>query len=182
MVKLLALPLKIDDLFKEEKNLETHGGKEIIPHIENFFAKEHQPHQKLQLLFLRTDGIVLYQQGMKEVLHLGALISGLWQAAQSLSTALPATQESGYRLSFDTSEQGLYVLPVEIKGSQYFLAGLYHDELNPGKLKQDLKNQGKRLERYLDDKLSNKQYDEGRYLFDNITDTEINHLFQEVGN
>ena len=129
---------------------------------------------------LREDGIALYSsfKDQKESAKVGALAVGVWQAA----TTLGAEKGSGqYRLSFETSSSGFFILPLRTNRESFILCMQYEDELNPAKTKQQVKKIAILLQKYLNEKKSgnNSESKNARagYLFSDITDDEMDGLF-----
>mgnify|MGYP000353386217 CR=1 FL=1 len=95
------------------------------------FFEENEYHKLAQRVsVIRHDGIDLYTnvENKLEASSIGALVSGLWQAAQSLSKLIAdQTDFFEFRLAFDTSSSGLYVLPFSINGSDYYICAIYTD-------------------------------------------------------
>ena len=106
----------------------------------------------------------------------------MWQAAQSLSSLLKKEDNFyEFRLGFDTTETGLYILPFKLKGNDYYISAIYNDVDNPARLKRNLRLLKENLEIYLTSVESADSNDEAKvsneYLFDNITDDEMDNLF-----
>ena len=145
-----------------------------------------------QLYFIRKDGVGIYSSSPKdeknkkdksEIQSIGALLSGLWQAADALSSFIPNHPKSSetFRLSFGSSNDGLFVMPVKLLEEQYFLATIYHQIEIPSLLKNKLRL----LRNYLIEHKNNiidKTVEKNSTLFNNITDDEINQLFTLPGN
>ena len=136
------------------------------------------------LFLCRADGVVLYGEdeadSRVESAHVGALLSGVWQAASALASFMPEEKDkSVYRLSFDTSSRGVYIVPVEFKKETLYLGLTYFDQLNPGMLKSRIRNLATRLEHYLKENFVSREKIESPtdYLFSDITDGEMDNLF-----
>lgn len=149
--------------------------------IENDF---HLIADKVSLI--RYDGITLFSNSNNDFdsASTSALVAGLWQAAKSLNQ-LVSSEEGFYdfRLSFDTTNKGLLILPLQINLQEYFLCAIYKNAVNPGKLKRNIKLVKENLETFLKDFDFKSQPEEGRqtYLFKDISDEEIDHLFEFGG-
>ena len=151
--------------------------------VKQFF--EESEYQKLadKIVVIRQDGISIYTniENQLEASSMGALIGGVWQAAQALSEMTNKQEDHlDYRLGFDTSSSGLYILPLKIMNDTYYLGGIYMNLNNPAKLKQNLKLLKNNLELYLSDYSSVDKVQEG-FLFENISDDEMNNLFSFDG-
>ena len=168
--------------------------KDLPEKIKSFFdalgAKSEDT--KGEIFVCRTDGVLLYAKDVsgtkskgQDNAAVGALIGGLWQAAQALMTFIPGKNSSEeFRLSFDTSSQGVYVLPFKTENKEYYLGILYFDEVNPGAMKARLRNIKFNLQQYLKDSKSNTKHSDnkGEYLFKDLSDSEIDRLFSFTGN
>ena len=141
---------------------------------------------RFSVFVCRQDGVVLYKKdgiGLS-VSHssVGALLGGVWQAASTLASFLPESEKKEiFRLSFDTSSTGVYILPFQMKNNDYYLGLLYNDELNPGFIKNRLRDLMMRLEEYLAEFAEEARKEENDILFENITDDEIEAIFSHTG-
>lgn len=142
--------------------------------------------QKLsdRISIIRYDGITIYSNVKNdfESASASALVSGLWQAAKSLNSMVQSQNEFiDFKLSFDSSENGLFILPFLLNKQEYYLCTIYKDVVNPGKLKRDMRLIKENLEVYLEDFAFNgaEQERAGKesFLFKDITDEEIDRLF-----
>ena len=153
--------------------------------IKNFFETNNVGQMAARVSVVRNDGIILYSNinDYLEASSIGALTGGLWQAAQALSSlATNNTSESeGFRLSFDTTNQGLYILPFKIDNKEYFLCSIYEDVVNPGLLKRDFRNIKDRLVNYIKENEIKTVEIKSGFLFNNITDAEMDNLFSATG-
>ena len=136
------------------------------------------------LILARQDGVIVYEQdenlSLKKKQALGALMAGAWQAAEAMSDFFPTEGNSFFRLGFDTSESGIYVLPIQTTNDVFYVGLFYKDELNPAVLKNKLRSLSNQilqeLSIYFDARESlNKP------LFENITDDEIEVIFSVAG-
>ncbi|HLE09710.1 MAG: hypothetical protein A2504_02120 [Bdellovibrionales bacterium RIFOXYD12_FULL_39_22] len=143
----------------------------------------------------RNDGILLYTCTGKKMapslddVSIGALLGGVWQAAEALASFIPTKAMSDrnppvYRLSFDDSSQGVYILPITHQAQKYYLSLSYAQEINPGQLKANFRKLGEDLNKFLDKKkMANIVTDKkDNLLFNNITDEEMDSLFNFAGN
>ena len=142
--------------------------------------------QKLsdRISIIRYDGITVYSNVRDdfESATTSALVSGLWQAAKSLNSMVKTNNEFiDFKLSFDSSENGLFILPFLLDKKEYYLCTIYKDVVNPAKLKRDMRIIKENLEVYLEDfsfaPTSSKQAGREGFLFKDITDEEIDRLF-----
>lgn len=147
---------------------------------------------KARLFFVRNDGISIYDSGHDDSTQaVGALSGGLWQAAEALMNMIDAkTGPMEFRLGFDTSSQGVMIVPVNFQGTTYFLGAIYHQCLNPALLKRQVIQLQDELEKNLltiKTKTTKKvaprvTTTRAGYLFDYISDEEMDRLFSLGGN
>lgn len=133
-----------------------------------------------KMAIVRNDGIVLYSnaEDFEESSSIGALVGGLWQAAQSLNSIVSDESDIlDFRLSFDTSNKGIYILPFNINKKDFYICGIYSDVNNPALLKRNLRNLKENLSNYLLEYCSQNEDIRQDFLFNNITDEEMDNLF-----
>lgn len=155
----------------------------FIEKIEIFFG-QNQIKDGVTLSFVREDGIILYSNFPNELQakSIGALVAGVWQAARSLASFTCEKDEEDFTLSYNTSSDGIVTYPISYDQKTYFLCGIYQEELNPAVIKQKLKLlQGKLLDFLIDNIEAGSQIREG-FLFDDISDDEMDGLFTVMGN
>ena len=148
--------------------------------IKQFFIENDFHKLANKTAVVRNDGIVLYSNSdnFSESSSIGALVGGLWQAAQSLSSIVSDKSDVlDFRLSFDTSNQGIYILPFNINKKDFYICAIYDDVNNPALLKRHLRNLKDNLSDYLLECCSQNDDIKQDFLFDNITDEEMNNLF-----
>lgn len=162
-----------------------------IPKYVQAFFKSCEIDEKINrysFFLIRYDGVVLYHnENLANSLSkssIGALLGGVWQAAKALADFIPKEEaEEGYRLSFDTSSQGVYIVPITVGKEELYLGLIYHDEVNPGFIKNKIREMatsfGEYLEQELKESYSKKQMNDGKnsFLFGDITDSEMDQLF-----
>lgn len=138
---------------------------------------------EITLSFVREDGIILYTNFPNELeaKSIGALVGGVWQAARSLASFTTKKDVLDFRLSYDTSSDGIAIFPLCFENQYYFLCGIYKDELNPAVIKQQLRLLQGRLSEFLIDGLETTVQEKEEFLFDNITDEEMDNLFTVTG-
>ena len=159
--------------------------------IKQFFTENEYHKIADRLVVLRSDGINIYSniEDRFEASSIGALVSGLWQAAESLSSLLKSNHDYyDFRLGFDTSSDGLYVLPFKMMGKTFYICSIYKDSENPGKLKRNIRLLKENLEIYvssfkvskdakIDVNRTNNKSERNEFLFDAISDEEMDRLF-----
>lgn len=141
------------------------------------------------VFLVRPDGVPIYHhssfaEDINEA-SVGALLGGVWQAAKALSSFIPNENSSeAFRLSFDTSSKGVYILPVTVGVDEYFLGIIYFNEVNPGLVKSRLRNFVSSFNNYVEQSLINITPEvseeiivRDESLFKNITDDEMDNLF-----
>ncbi len=156
--------------------------------FKNFFGKYKGQidYSRVSLFVCRADGVMLHSfssVGHNQVASIGALLAGVWQAAQALSDFIPnRRKEVEFRLGFDSSAEGVYILPLSVENQPLYLAAIYHGTINPGQLKSQLRLMGEALSRFIDQlPAAQAVADAKQYLFDKITNDEIDRLFSFVG-
>lgn len=138
----------------------------------------------------RKDGVCLFEElgGSTTSQTLGALIAGMWQAAESVNALDEKLSVDDYVLQFSTSNRGIVVYPLQIENQVLLLAVLFDNELAPGRLKNSCRMLRDNLEYDYQDfndlygrKLIEEKHHEN-FLFSNISDREIDQLFSFAGN
>lgn len=136
------------------------------------------------LFLCRADGVPLYSNnGLGEDVSeasVGALLGGVWQAARTLASFIPDSEgnQDIFRLSFDTSSRGIYIVPTPINGEEFYLGMIYFSEVNPGQVKSRLRDLSFKFVEYIESisiHLAPEVKDE--FLFDDISDDEMDNLF-----
>ncbi len=166
--------------------------KNIPKFVETFF-KACEIDEKLNryaFFLIRYDGVVLYHNNSQvssqsNKSSIGALLGGIWQAAKALAEFIPNEEKAdGYRLSFDTTSQGVYIIPLSLKSEELYLGLIYHDEVNPGFIKNKMRDIAVNLSGFLEEGLKNSseknrgsKKEENHYLFGDISDSEMDRLF-----
>lgn len=176
----------------------TNKTSKIPKYVEAFFksCEIDDKINRFSFFMIRSDGVVLYHNNtMANSLSkssIGALLSGVWQASKALSEFIPKEEaKEGYRLSFDTSSQGIYIVPISTDIDELYLGLIYHDEVNPGLIKNKMREMamsfGEFLNQELKDhraatELANSSFDKNDYLFADISDAEMDRLFAFIKN
>lgn len=158
-----------------------------IPKYVEAFFKSCEIDEKLNrysFFLIRHDGVVLYNNSnlasSASKSSIGALLGGVWQAARALADYIPNEEsKDGYRLSFDTSSQGIYIVPIVAEKEEFYLGLIYHDEINPGFIKNKTREMALSFAIYLELELKVHTEASGNnnFLFRDITDLEMDHLF-----
>ncbi|MDC1173876.1 hypothetical protein OAT67_00640 [Bacteriovoracaceae bacterium] len=138
--------------------------------------------QAISIFVARMDGVILFSNEKppldKNKESIGALVAGLWQAAELSNQFLESAQEDT-RLSFDTSDGGIYVLPISISNEKHLYGAMYSGQINPGMIKNLIRKLRDKSELELRNEVSTLK---SEYLFNNVTDEEVDNLFSFVGN
>jgi len=170
----------------------------IPKYVEAFFqsCEIDQKINRFSFFMIRYDGVVLYHNNNLannlSKSSIGALLGGVWQAAKALADFIPKEkQNEGYRLSFDTSEQGVYIVPIGNKHEELYLGLIYHDEVNPGFIKSKMREMAASFNEFLDQEIKDSGVKNVKaqsskkgsdYLFEDISDAEMDRLFSNVLN
>lgn len=163
----------------------------LIPkYVESFFksCEVDKKIERYSFFLIRQDGVVLYHNNdlgnSLSKSSIGALLGGVWQASRALSEFIPKNDNQDmFRLSFDTSSQGIYILPIKVFDEELFLGLIYFDEVNPGFIKNKIRDMANSLSEYLHFELENhlskktKLNKKEDFLFEDITDAEMDKLF-----
>ncbi|MBC7539894.1 MAG: hypothetical protein H7281_13815 [Bacteriovorax sp.] len=163
----------------------------IPKYVETFF-KSCEIDEKLNrysFFLIRYDGVVLYHNNnlanSLSKSSIGALLGGVWQAARALAAFIPKEEsKEGYRLSFDTSSQGVYIVPITVGAEELYLGLIYHDEVNPGFIKNKMREMATSFGEFLEQELTEsfgknqaRSNENNDFLFGDITDSEMDRLF-----
>ncbi len=164
---------------KNENNLSSLLDIYIRENVGNYCFLNEQ-----KVFICRDDGVLIYKtkSEAEDNFSVGALLGGVWQAAEALSVYLPKQDKfEVFRLSFDTSSAGIYIVPLYLKRKHY-MGILYSGEMNPGFLKNQIREFAKKISEFVSNNL--KSQDDKRinsdYLFKDISDEEIDRIFNFV--
>lgn len=161
----------------------------IPKYVETFFksCEIDEKINRYSFFLIRYDGVVLYHNNnlanSLSKSSIGALLGGVWQAAKALADFIPKEEaKEGYRLSFDTSSQGVYIVPITVGHEELYLGLIYHDEVNPGFIKNKIREMATSFGEFLEHELAGsrdiKQTNaDNNFLFGDITDSEMDRLF-----
>jgi len=142
---------------------------------------------KQSLFLCRNDGIILFKKHLHDFDQetASALLSGIWQAASALTELLPNDKKHSkndfYRLSFDTSSKGIYLIPTKLNQKDCFWGMIFDEELNPAQTKVKLRELATKLEKFME-KNENKESEIKGHPFSEITDEEIDFAFNKMRN
>lgn len=148
--------------------------------VKQFFIENDFHKIASKMAVVRQDGHIVYAntENFNESHSIGALVGGLWQAAEALNSLVSTNSDIyDFRLSFDTSAQGIYVLPFELSKNVFYICAIYKEINNPAVLKKNLRNLKDTLSFYLDETVDTREIKREGYLFNNISDEEMDKLF-----
>ncbi len=155
-----------------------------ITKILNKYFQDNKLTVESSVSIVREDGIVLYSNLQKKFRaeSIGALAAGVWQAASALNSTLDISKSDvlDFRLGFDKSDEGVYLLAFKINFKNYIICSLYDGVINPAKLKMEIRNLKASIVKYLET-APIKEDSAKDYLFQNITDAEMDRLFEYGG-
>ena len=128
----------------------------------------------VDLYVIRSDGTIVYTDGnSKKNQAIGALVCGAWQATSAL---LEKDKDVDFRFSFDTSSSGIYILSLMLDGQILYLASIFENEMNPGRLKIKMRKMRDVICEKLDGFLPDDSPKDS-LLFEGLSDDEVNNLF-----
>lgn len=136
-----------------------------------------------RLFVTREDGITVYDSVQNQTTtSVAALVSGVWQASEALMGLVRENENvMDFRLGFDTSSAGIYLFPFELEEKRYFLGAIYEDCMNPGQLKRKIAMIKEEMDvlfaQLPNTKTNKKSGDREGFLFNEISDEEIDRLF-----
>lgn len=151
--------------------------------VDNFYEENTEPYKsEVKQFICRQDGVVILAKtdnSISETSSIGALLGGVWQAAEALMSFIPKlSRDNELRLSFDSSADGLFIQPIDLDGNIYYYGIIYQDVTNPGELKNMARNYKEKMCAYfLDTAPEDSNIKENEFLFDDISNDEINNLF-----
>ena len=138
-------------------------------------------YSRISIFILRKDGVIVHSISDKaqgEISSIGALLGGVWQAAEALSDFIPNKSEGvEFRLGFDSTRDGVYLLPINVFDTVYYLGVIYHGAVNPGQLKSRVRSIAFKLEPFLEANADIKNKIKNQFLFDDISNDEMDQLF-----
>lgn len=167
------------------------SNRNIPRYVETFFqsCEIDEKLNRYAFFLIRHDGVVLYHNNnlanQSSKSSIGALLGGIWQAARALADFIPEEQrQEGYRLSFDTASKGVYIVPVEVENEELYLGLIYHQEINPGFIKNKIRELAVAFGEFLAIELKDNKKKEAKsdFLFGEISDSEMDRLFSFVKN
>lgn len=136
------------------------------------------------LIVCRRDGIPLYSfkssQTDFDTDTAGALIAGVWQASSVLSQFIPDESDDDFRFNYATSSRGIYVTKLSGAFEDIYLSLIYFDVDNPAKLKSRVRLIEAKLESFIEAHLNESKDPNEVFLFDDISDNEVDDLFAGV--
>lgn len=153
----------------------------FLRNIETILNRMSVELQARSVLFLRRDGQILARSGKlseAKIPQMAALIAAMAAASESVAEISENSKEES-RLSLEFPASGLYAVAVS---TEFWVAVLYENTLNPGLLRMRTRQFGSQIERM--EKKWNESgitltplHGQKSPLFENITDEEIDSLF-----
>jgi hypothetical protein len=142
------------------------------------------------IIVVRPDGQIVMNawsdhqlDGHNQMKTLGALISGSWQAAMEASRVIGAVNEMEFRFSFENSESGLHIIPLNIDSDTWFLCMTFNHLMNPAFAKTKLRLLKNEIVDVVQDyinsiKENNKTAEKN--VFKDLRDAEIDDVFSRI--
>ena len=151
-------------------------------HFNIFFKDELSSFANCSFFVFREDGIPMYVKSdlAKEIDNnaIGALMGGSWQAAKALASFLPQEKDDRYfRFSFDNSDRGVYILPFSVGDMNFIFGGIFFDVVNPGLMKSQMRQTLEKLKTYVKGVKPSMKNIREDFLFNDISDKEVDQLF-----
>jgi predicted regulator of Ras-like GTPase activity (Roadblock/LC7/MglB family) len=145
------------------------------------FYNQHKSCNLHDVFVYRSDGIPVFVTNEDNKSTVGALIAGVWQASSELAKNVNVSEKKEFQFNFSDSSNGIYLLSLTDKSQEYIIGTVYKNELNPGKLKVNLRRFSKSISSLLASYEELKSTDNKKYLFTNISDKEIDDMFSTAG-
>ena len=159
---------------------------EVIENLKNQ-SKYQRIFQETTVIVIRGDGLVLWtNDGRENQATSAVLMGGAWNAAQAIFELRPeynSLSNKMLRFSFDTSEAGIYIIPVQSSEGCLFMGMLFQNEINPGLLKKEFRQFAQMFGLFLSkgEDIQKEAKENQGGLFSEISDGEIDELFSTVG-
>jgi hypothetical protein len=141
-----------------------------------------------RLFMTRDDGITIFDSIQNDTTtSVAALVSGVWQASEALMGLVKAESDViSFRLGFDTSSEGIFLVPLNIEGKRYFLGAIYTNKVTPGVLKRQVAMIKNEFDQTFEQhkavkKITRRESEREGFLFQDISDAEIDRLFSLGG-
>lgn len=154
--------------------------KRLNDHFRSF--EKNEIFDEVSVFLVTKDGQVLNQLGKrkeKDPSSLGALFVGILQASEAVSETLSGDKGEEMDLSYSSSRSGFFILKPTKENPEVFWAFMYRNTINPGKVKVYAKKLRDHFDRI---KILEKQLNKnGKKLFEDITDDEMDKLFSFAG-
>lgn len=151
-------------------------------HFNIFFKDELSSFESCSFFVFREDGIPMFIRNDLANLDnnaIGALMGGSWQAANALASFIPRDKDGSriFRFSFDTSDRGVYILPFNIDDAKFIFGGIFFEEVNPALMKSRMRQVLEKLNTYIKGVRPSMKKKNEDFLFNDITDQEMDQLF-----
>lgn len=136
------------------------------------------------LVICRQDGVPLFSykdfNSDWNDSTVGALVGGIWQAAETLTQFIPNAENDEFRFSYETSSRGIFIVKLDGDFPPLYLSFIYFDLMNPGRIKSRLRSLISKLTLYIEENLQANGPSGDVFLFDDISDDEMDDLFSGV--
>lgn len=147
--------------------------------ISNFFDQDDSL-KNFDFFIFRNDGIsIFHHSSVYDKNSAGALISSVWHASSTLMNFMPQKNQDEFRFSFDTSNGGIYILPIKFEFTEYLFALIFKNEMNPALVKNKMRDLKYKLEQFINKSKKSNAVKNVRksYLFNEISEEEMDKLF-----
>ena len=148
-----------------------------LNHLYDQYARDIK---KYSIFMTRDDGTNVFTNRESE--QESTLVVAAWQAICTVSP-IDNFKTSDFRLSFETSSQGIHVLCFEFTDHRYFASIIYEDTLNPALLKKKFREFIANISNNLKEVNSIKSEVKVRrddFLFQDFSDKELDSVFSQL--
>lgn len=139
-----------------------------------------------KLVVSRHDGTVVFTNKSSHDTE-AVMASSLWQSALELKKLSKIQgNHQNFQIDFHNSDSGIIMKSFSVNGSEFNLTMTYEEVLNPGKLKKEFNDFYKELKiqiftlNKMDFDKENNNNSQGSFLFDKLTDSEIDDAFARI--
>jgi len=133
--------------------------------------------EKAQVVLCKKDGSILFDShyGKRDhFLEVMALIVGSVSATEQIAKTMSVEKNSDFMMSFANSSHGIFAMPTMSSDSiELYVILLFENELNPAQFKIKIR----KICQYLLENIRLKE-NKKNLLFENITDDEIERMFE----
>lgn len=148
--------------------------------VEDIFSEAEISLQTHHFIMTRGDGVIIYSNRLESESK-AALLGGLWQAANQLRLMSEIEgSENSFRLNYDLSNKGISIRCIDYQNKQYYMAIIYNDVLNTGLLKKQWGDFTGEVQKKLELNQDLSFKDHNKFLFENLSDGEIDEVFNSI--